>query len=128
MAFYNQNSSYYSSSYYQAPPLQLCFFLLILVLFMGLSWYLRYESAFEGAMDQFKLTIMLLPLVLLLAVHWLSSDERKRFPFVIPLPERDSFHRAGSSAWGVGLILVFLLFMISYQSSLHERWFPLLSR
>ncbi|KAF3965763.1 hypothetical protein CMV_010073 [Castanea mollissima] len=50
-------------------------------------------------------------------------------PSLIPLPgERDSLHRAGGSPWGVALVLVFLLFMISHQSSFHERWFPLLNR
>ncbi|KAK2431120.1 oxidoreductase/transition metal ion-binding protein [Trifolium repens] len=49
--------------------------------------------------------------------------------FSLPLPEeRDSVHRAGGSPWGVALLLVFLLFMVSYQSSFHGRWFPLATR
>jgi hypothetical protein len=47
---------------------------------------------------------------------------------LMPFPERDSLHRAGGSPWGVALLLVFLLFMISYQSSFHERWFPLYTK
>ncbi|KAF7824468.1 Small heat shock protein HSP [Senna tora] len=50
------------------------------------------------------------------------------FSSLIPSPERESFHRAGGTAWGVGLLLVALLFMISYRSSFQERWFPLLTR
>ncbi|KAM0949159.1 hypothetical protein DsansV1_C06g0067321 [Dioscorea sansibarensis] len=127
--YYYQNSPQYggSSSYNQVStlPIHLCFFLVILLLFMGLSWYMSYESAFESVMEQLKLMLILSPLVLLLAVHWLSQ----RTPaLLIPLPEKESFHRAGGSPWGVAFVLVLLMFMISYQSYFHERWFPLLSR
>lgn len=125
-SYYYQNRPCYS--YCQAPPLHLCFFLLILFLFMGFSWYINYESVFESVVDQFKLVVMASPLVLLLVVHWLSSEEKTKVPFLVPLPEKEAFHRAGSSPWGVGFLLVFLMFMISYQSSFHERWFPLISR
>ncbi|KAK4764953.1 hypothetical protein SAY86_026043 [Trapa natans] len=46
----------------------------------------------------------------------------------LPSRESDSLHRAVGSPWGVAAVLVFLLVMVSYQSSLHERWFPLLAR
>ncbi|KAF9599345.1 hypothetical protein IFM89_036802 [Coptis chinensis] len=124
-------SGYNSSSYTQSPPLplHLCFFFVILLLFMGISWYINYESIFESVVDQVKLVVMVSPLLLLLAVHWLSSGDRDRVPFLFSLPrERESLHRAGGSPWGVGFLLVFLLFMISYQSAFHERWFPLLSK
>ncbi|KAJ0981200.1 hypothetical protein J5N97_009455 [Dioscorea zingiberensis] len=133
--YYYQNSPQYSSTSSSSNqvttlPIHLCFFLLILFLFMGLSWYLSYESAFESLMDQLKLMLILSPLVLLLAVHWLSSagDGRRTPPLIIPLPEKESFHRAGGSPWGVAFLLLLLMFMISYQSYFHERWFPLLSR
>ncbi|XP_058108511.1 uncharacterized protein LOC131251667 [Magnolia sinica] len=126
--YYYPNRPNSSPYHYQAPPLHLCFFLLILFLFMGLHWYMSYESIFEDIVVQLKLVLMVSPLILLLVVHWLSSEERRRVPFMIPLPERESFHRAGSSPWGVAFVLVFLLFMISYQSYFHDRWFPLLSR
>ncbi|PIA53160.1 hypothetical protein AQUCO_00900040v1 [Aquilegia coerulea] len=128
------DGGYYSSSYsqhHQSPPLplHLCFFFIILFLFMGLSWYINYEPVIESLVDQVKLVLMVSPLLLLLVVHWLSSGDRERVPFLISLPrERDSLHRAGGSPWGVGFLLVFLFFMISYQSSFQERWFPLLSR
>ncbi|CAI0476394.1 unnamed protein product [Linum tenue] len=74
-----------------------------------------------------KLFLMLSPLLLLLLVHCLSAGGR-RFSLYIPLPERDSLHRAGGSPWGVAVVLVFLVFMVSYQSALQERWFPLIAR
>ncbi|KAI3856484.1 hypothetical protein MKW92_036619 [Papaver armeniacum] len=127
------SSSYYSSSnqYHQSPslPIHLCFFFGILLLFLSFSWYINYESMFEDMMDQFKLILIISPLLLLLVVHWLSSDDRRRVPLIFTLPDsKDSLHRAGGTPWGVGFVLVFLMFMVSYQSSFHERWFPLLSK
>ncbi|KAF8398534.1 hypothetical protein HHK36_017464 [Tetracentron sinense] len=112
--------------YSESPPLSLhlCFFFVILLLFMGLSWYTNYESMFESLIDQINLLLMVSPLLLLLVVHWLAGEGRRR----VPLPDKDSIHNSGGTPWAVGALLVLLLFMISYQSYFHERWFPLLSK
>ncbi|KAK4798385.1 hypothetical protein SAY86_030711 [Trapa natans] len=90
-----------------------------------LSWYANYESMFV-----FEDIALQLKLFLLLLVHLLSAaaDDRPWAPILASLPERDSLHRAGGSPWGVAAVLVFLLVMVSYQSSLHERWIHLLAR
>ncbi|KAK4344836.1 hypothetical protein RND71_035012 [Anisodus tanguticus] len=108
----------------QPPSIHLCFFFLVLFTFVSITWYINYESIFEGIMDQMKLVLMVSPLLLLLVVHLLSCLEKSLF--FIPLPDQESFHKAGGTPWGVGLLLVLLLFMISYQSDFRERWFPLL--
>ncbi|TYI48534.1 hypothetical protein E1A91_D13G255500v1 [Gossypium mustelinum] len=114
---------YYRDSYMDylsLPPLHLCFFISILFFVLGFSWYLNYESVLEDFMNQLKFFLMLAPIVLLLLLHCFSG----RVPSLIPEPEKDSLHRAGGSPWGVALVLVLLLYMISYQSFFHERWFP----
>ncbi|XP_057459107.1 uncharacterized protein LOC130749751 [Lotus japonicus] len=112
-----------------AFPLHLCFFLLTLFTFLGFSWYSNYEPIMESIMDQMKLVLMVSPLVLLLVVHFVCNyGDGGVLSSLIPLPEKDSLHRAGGTPWGVGLFLVLLLFLVSYQSSFQERWFPLLSR
>ncbi|KAH0469990.1 hypothetical protein IEQ34_001548 [Dendrobium chrysotoxum] len=116
------------SSSSQSPPipLHLFFFLLTLLLFISLSWYLSYESILESIMDQIKLLLIASPLVLLIAVHWLSSgsEGRRTVSFFSVLPEeREALHRAGGSPWGVGFVLVLLLLMISYKSCFQELWF-----
>ncbi|XP_020105121.1 uncharacterized protein LOC109721759 [Ananas comosus] len=119
----------YSTQATQPFPFHLSILLFILFMSIGFSWYVNYESAIERAVDQLRLTIVVLPLVLLLAVHWLSdAGDRRWVPFTLWLPERDSFHRASGSAWGIGLLLVVLLFMISHQSYFHDSWFPLFRR
>lgn len=117
---------------YSSLPLHLCFFLVILFAFVSFTWYVNYENIFEPLFDQIKFLLMLSPLLLLLVVHLLSyvdtsSSSPSRW-FYVPLPEQDSVHRGGGTPWGVALLLVLLLFMLSYQSDLRERWFPLLSK
>ncbi|KZV58591.1 hypothetical protein F511_11883 [Dorcoceras hygrometricum] len=117
-----------NNSQYDHPsiPLHLWFLLTILFAFVGMTWYANYESVFEGFFDQLKLILMASPLLLLLAVHLLAVLEKSSWLF-LPLPEQDAIHRAGSTPWGVALLLVLLFFMISYHSDFRERWFPLLS-
>lgn len=122
----------YPSSQNSQPalPLHLCFFLLTLFMFLGFSWYSSYEPIMESFMDQVKLVLMVSPLLLLLVVHFISNygGGGGVLSSLVPLPERESLHRAGGTPWGVGFLLVLLLFMVSYQSSFQERWFPLLTR
>ncbi|GLJ12449.1 hypothetical protein SUGI_0191000 [Cryptomeria japonica] len=113
------------SSSVSSPPYQLLFILVIVVLFLTGSWYMSYESVFEEVMEQVKLVLMLSPLLLLIMVHWLSVVEKPYIP--LPPSEPNAIHRAGSSPWGMGLLVLLLLLMISYQSTFHEYWFPLWS-
>lgn len=112
-------------------PLHLCFFLLVLLLFLGFSWYTSYESAAESFAYQARIVLMASPFALLLAVRLLSSVSGEGVGrsvgdlLAVPMPERDSIHRAGGSPWGVGLLLLLLLVMVSYQSNFREKWFPL---
>ncbi|CAN1186217.1 hypothetical protein LINPERHAP2_LOCUS38014 [Linum perenne] len=143
MARYNYNSN--NTFYYYwdhlcniSMPIHFFLFILILSFILGLTWYIHYVYVIEERMmNNFKLFFMLSPLLLLLLTQILShstynnNNGRRRswFPSLsFPLPEKDSLHRAGGSPWGVALLLVFLLYMVSYQSSLHERWFPLVTR
>jgi hypothetical protein len=126
------NSSYYHTNdnncstfnYLTDLPLHLCFFLLTLFLFLGFSFYISFESASESLADQTKLFLILTPLLLVLAVHCLSNVDAQHFSLSFLAPEQDSIHRAGSSPWGVAVLLMVLIFMVSYQSSFHEMWFP----
>ncbi|TKY56944.1 transmembrane protein [Spatholobus suberectus] len=115
---------YYLWEYFSFP-LHLVFFVFILFFVLAFSWYINYESVLEDLLVQVKILLALVPLLLLLVVHCLSSPGS----FPIPLPEeRESLHRAGGSPWGVALLLLFVLFMVAYQSSFHQRWFPLVTR
>lgn len=121
------NSSYHEYLQYLSLPIHFVFFLAIIFLFLIFTWYINYDYAFMDLMDQLKLSLMVFPVLLLLIVHWLAED-RGGFPFAVSLPEKDSVHRVGGSPFGVAVVLVVLMFMISHHTSLQERWFPLFSR
>ncbi|KAL3850400.1 hypothetical protein ACJIZ3_012282 [Penstemon smallii] len=116
------NSSYHDYLQYFSLPIPFFFFLAILFLFLILTWFINYEYMFEDAIDHFKLCLMVFPVILLLFLHWFSNDGRERVPFSLSKPEKDSLYRVGGSPLGVAILLVFLMFMISHHSSLHERW------
>ncbi|CAI9106802.1 OLC1v1006026C1 [Oldenlandia corymbosa var. corymbosa] len=129
MARYYYNNSYYDYLQYLSFPIHFFFFLTVLFLFLSFTWYINYESKYEEMMYHLKLLLMILPVMLLLAVHWLSSEDTEKVPFVVSLPgERDSLHRIGGSPLGVLILLIFLIFMISHHTSFQERWFPLFYR
>ncbi|KAH7656173.1 Small heat shock protein HSP20 protein [Dioscorea alata] len=131
--YYYPNSPYYSNYSYnnQAPrfPIHLCFFLFILFLLLGFSWYLNYEPLMEGLMEKMKLGFILSPLVLLLALQFFSivSEWRSDY-FYSGGGSRGGGGGGGGSPWGVAFILVLLMFMISYQSYFRESWFLPLRR
>ena len=118
-----QNNPYYSSDPQAEScpmPLHLYLLLLLLLLPVGLAPYLNTE--------QLGLVVVVLPL--LLAIHWQSdrnSNARQWWvPFLVPVPERESLHRAGRSPWGVGFLVALLLFLISNQSYFRENWLPII--
>ncbi|KAM0002215.1 hypothetical protein Hdeb2414_s0337g00871431 [Helianthus debilis subsp. tardiflorus] len=128
--YYNNNYNNNNISYYEyirqlSIPIHFFIFLCVIFIFMCVTWYVNYESKVESFMRNVKIFLLLTPVVILVIVHWLSSRERSWLPLLVPLPEKDSFHRAGGSPWGVAIVLVFLMYMVSYKSSFHERWFPL---
>ncbi|KAL8229677.1 hypothetical protein R6Q57_014577 [Mikania cordata] len=105
-------------------PIHLCFFLIILFMFVSLSLYSTYESMFDGLFDNLKLFFIASPVLLLVVLQLISAfDATGRSPFFLP----DGDSPTGSIPWGVGLVLVLLFFLLSYQSDLRERWFPILS-
>ncbi|KAJ0837001.1 hypothetical protein HanRHA438_Chr16g0773331 [Helianthus annuus] len=100
----------------QSPiPLHLCFFLIILFMFLSLSWYSSYESMFVGFFDSVRLIFIVSPVLLLVVLQLISTfDATGRSTFFVA----DNDLKAGSTPWGVGLVLVLLLFLLSYQSDL----------
>lgn len=124
---------YYNSTYsdylqYLSLPIHFFFFLAVLFVFLIITWYINYEFLYEDLMNQIKLSLMILPVLLLLILHWLSVHNPQRVPFAMSFPKKDALHRAGGSPWGVAILLVFLMFMITHRASLQERWFPLFRR
>ncbi|KAF8405369.1 hypothetical protein HHK36_010273 [Tetracentron sinense] len=108
-------------------PYPVLLILAVISIFLGISWYFSYESVVEAAEEQMSWVITATPIVLLIAVHWLSSIENPERLFATsPSDRRRSTHHRpseGSSPWGVAVMIVLLLVMVQYQSTFHDSWF-----
>ncbi|KAG6790968.1 hypothetical protein POTOM_000077 [Populus tomentosa] len=86
-------------------------------LICGFLGYVVYDAVMATASEMLQRLLVISPLILIIAVHLLSAGSR----FSIPIPgsEPGAIHRAGGSPWGVAFVLLLLVFLISYQPSLH---------
>ncbi|KAL6316555.1 hypothetical protein AAG906_018258 [Vitis piasezkii] len=103
------------------PPMPLLGIFIIVFLLLSLSSYLDYKVQVHRTVISLRLFLFLLPVILFLLARTISVHGK----FVIRLPKlgHNSIHRAGSSPWGVAALVVLLLILVSYQSSLQSRWF-----
>ncbi|KAL3621311.1 hypothetical protein CASFOL_036223 [Castilleja foliolosa] len=130
---YGRNT-YSSSSIFDVfsiNPLPYPVILLITVIFffLGLQWYVSYESIVETAEETMGWLLMVAPLVLLFAVRWLStldnpgwwfygSDHRRRNNYFGAAVAAE-----GGSPWGVAAVILLVLVLLQYQSVFLESWF-----
>ncbi|XP_047949087.1 uncharacterized protein LOC125194914 [Salvia hispanica] len=101
-----------------APPLPLVTVFAIVVFLLSLSQYAAYRELMHHAMFNFKILLFVAPvlLVFLLRSSLLSSVGGIRF-------RSSPIREAGTFPWGVALVLVALLLLLSYRSSVQSRWF-----
>ncbi|GMI73378.1 hypothetical protein HRI_001007100 [Hibiscus trionum] len=95
-----------------APPLPLLTIFGILILLLWFSQYTDYS--YRAQFHNFQLFLLLFSVLLIFFI--ISSG---RFAFGQRRLERD----AGSSPWGMAVLLGFLFVLLSYQSSFHSKWF-----
>ncbi|KAJ4965876.1 hypothetical protein NE237_017725 [Protea cynaroides] len=122
----DQSSSFLEVFTLNPMPYRVLLILALVFILLGISWYVSYESIMESAEQQTSLAIMAAPLLLLIAVRWLSSMENPDlFFFTDHRNPRTTYQQPseGSSPWGVAALIVVLLIMVSYQSTFHDSWF-----
>ncbi|KAM7279881.1 hypothetical protein ACFE04_007015 [Oxalis oulophora] len=71
----------------------------LVCLFIG---YVLYEAVMATAYELLQRLLVISPLLLIIAVHWLSSGSHLSLP--IPGSEPGAIHRAGGSPWGVAFV------------------------
>lgn len=111
-------------------PYPVLLILAVIFLFLGLQWYVSYEDIVEAAEESMGWLLMAAPLVLLFAVRWLSAWENPGGLFFGSSPyyrQRRGYYLTsateGSSPWGVLALIVLLLVLVQFQSSIRESWF-----
>lgn len=120
------------------PPMPLIVLFGVVMLLMCLASYSDYRAQAQRAMISFKLLLFLLPVLLILFMHltmvfkrWFyymglggaRSSSRLGYNYG-PLPWwSSSIHGDGSSPWGLALVVLMLLVLVYYHSSVQYIWF-----
>ncbi|XP_068640952.1 uncharacterized protein [Aristolochia californica] len=128
MAYGSRRESSIFDAFTLSPlPYPVLLILAIVLLPLSISWSYSYEETAESAEEGFNWALIASPIVLLLAVHWLSSFDSTQLFRSSAADKRRQTHRRpmeGPPPWGAALLIVLLLVMISFQSTFHEKWFP----
>lgn len=109
-----------------SPPLPLLALFGIVVFYLYLSTYFPYKESLHRAFFQLKLIFLVLPALLffLMRTNYNPNDSSGSWYWVrVPKPDHDSFHRVGGSPWGVALVVVLLLVLVSYHSTVGPHWY-----
>ncbi|XVF67869.1 hypothetical protein PTKIN_Ptkin10aG0156500 [Pterospermum kingtungense] len=126
MAYYRRGDSIFDSFSLSPLPYPVLLILAVTSIFLGISWYVNYESVLETTEEQLSWGLFALPVVLLLLARWLSSMETSDMLFgSSPWERRRRTHHLpseGSSPWGVAAFIVLLLVLVQYQSVFRESW------
>ncbi|KAL6504452.1 hypothetical protein OROGR_026375 [Orobanche gracilis] len=118
-----------------APPLPLLVFSGILIMLLYFESRSEYHERVERAKSGFGFGLFLLPLVVVLAVNMMVFGRRiVRYSLGVPAPEYEAaepeFGRSaegsdGNLGPGLLLILLIVLVMVYYRSSVQSGWFRL---
>lgn len=102
-----------------AAPLPLVAIVGIVVILLSISSYTSYRVQMHRNMIVFKLFLFLLPLILIFVANSISKYGRYN-----PGTKQRLANQYGDFSWGVVVLLVLLLLMISYQPYLKSKWWP----
>ncbi|KAE9447346.1 hypothetical protein RHGRI_032879 [Rhododendron griersonianum] len=103
------------------PPLPLLAVFAIVIFLLSLSQYTNYKAQMQHTMVNFHLFLVMLPVLLIFVV--LPALFSLRFGLRALRPEHGPAQQSGGSPWGVAILVVVLLLLVSYQSSFHSKWF-----
>ncbi|XP_059654014.1 uncharacterized protein LOC132300796 [Cornus florida] len=108
-------------------PYPVLLLLALITLLLGIQWFSSYEEVVETTEQNLGWVLFVIPVLILIAVRWLSTIENpERFFVSSPYDrQRRTYKRPseGSSPWGVAAFIVLLLILVQYQSTFHDSWF-----
>lgn len=112
-------------------PYPVILILLMVALLLGVSWFFTYEDFIEEASEQLSWALLVLPLALVLLIRWISSVDTFEGYFGFYPTERMMGGRRryeapaeGSSPWGVAMVVLLLLVLASFHSTIQDMWRP----
>ncbi|KAK4772511.1 hypothetical protein SAY86_014286 [Trapa natans] len=107
-------------------PWPVLLILAVAFIFLGISWFLSYESAMEVAEEQMGWILLAVPLLLILLAQWVSTIESPESYLGWGDNRRRRYRQPpseGGSPWGVAAVILLLLVLMQFQSSFLESWF-----
>lgn len=104
------------------PPLPLVAISAIIVFLLLLNSYATYRSQMQQTVISFKLFLFLLPVLLIFLMH--SITKYGRIVIAAPVTKNDTVHQAEILPWGLALLVLVLVLMVSYQPYFHSMWWP----
>ncbi|XP_073312527.1 uncharacterized protein [Primulina huaijiensis] len=111
-----------------APPLPLVAVFSIVIFLLSLSQYSSYKEHVQNSVISFKLLLFLVPVFLIFFVRSrpLSGGGFDLSKFSQPGRQvRQEFSRGMAGfPWGMAVLVVVLLVLVSYQSRFQSKWFP----
>lgn len=106
-----------------SPPLPLLAVFAIVIFLLSVSQYTTFKSQLNNHKISFQFVLFLVP-VLLIFIMRSSLIPTGKFNFWGRIQQpRHLSQQSGASPWGVAILLVVLLILVSYQSSFHSKWF-----
>ncbi|KAL3617630.1 hypothetical protein CASFOL_037951 [Castilleja foliolosa] len=112
-----------------APPLPLIVFFGLLITLLYFEIHSEYQERVERRKSGFRFGLLLLPLAVVLVVNMVVLRHRMvGYTFGVPTPpvyEATVVAESGSSAAGLVVVLVMVLFMVYFQSTVQSGWFRL---
>ncbi|WCJ35099.1 hypothetical protein M5689_016367 [Euphorbia peplus] len=110
------------------PPFPLLAIFIIIFLLLFISSYFNYKHHMESTVINFKLILLFLPVILIFITQLVSKWDGFFFSPPTKAKYGIDLHRRWDLPWGVVLLVVMLLVMVSYQSSLRSIWSPIVWR
>ncbi|KAG2303125.1 hypothetical protein Bca52824_031776 [Brassica carinata] len=109
-----------------APPLTLLSLFAIISLLLFLSSYPRYKYEVEKTAANLKLFLLFLPILFVFLLVSLQFVHRILFrsSYYVRVNQAASVFGEGQFPWGVLLMLVLILLLVSKQSYFHSLWYP----
>ncbi|KAF4383069.1 hypothetical protein F8388_009100 [Cannabis sativa] len=107
------------------PPLPLMAVVGIVVVLLSISSYANYRSHMHQTVIGFKIFLLFLPLLLIFLAKFVTKYGSV---LVIRTPRtkrgNNNNNNNNNSPWGVAMVLVVVMVLISYKSYFHSKWWP----
>lgn len=107
---------------FSIPPWPLLAIFSIIVVLLSISSYTSFKYQMQKTIIGFKLVLLFIPLLFIFIANFIMKYDKSLV--ISRKTKRMLVDHQGNPPWGVALLLVILLVLLSYQSYFHSLWWP----